>query len=265
MSRRDEEAPWPRCTAAATTGSRGCGTRWRSSWTARSWGRRSRSTWTARRVVDIWGGYRDEERTTPWTEDTIVNVWSTTKSVLTLAALMLVDRGDLDVYAPVGNYWPEFSAKGKKDVAGAAPDVAHVRRLRLGRRRSRSATCTTGRPSTERLARAAAVVGARDGVGLPREQPGSPGRRGHPADHRTRRSRRSWTTRSPARSARTSRSGALEADWDRIAPVVAPPPDGHRLRGARPAVAAERGASPGRWRRRRRRTRRSGGWPTWAR
>src|SRR4051794_29316059 len=67
-------------------------------------------------VVDIWGGYRDEERTTPWTEDTIVNGWSTTKTVLSLAALLLVERGDLDVNAPVGNYWPEFSAKGKKDV-----------------------------------------------------------------------------------------------------------------------------------------------------
>ena len=36
--------------------------------------------------------------------------------MLSLAALMLVERGELDVYAPVGNYWPEFSAKGKKDV-----------------------------------------------------------------------------------------------------------------------------------------------------
>src|SRR3954453_18862062 len=67
-------------------------------------------------VVDIWGGYRDEERTTPWTEDTIVNGWSTTKTVLSPAALLLGGGGALDVNAPVGNYWPEFSAKGKKDV-----------------------------------------------------------------------------------------------------------------------------------------------------
>ena len=67
-------------------------------------------------VVDLWGGYRDEERTTPWTEDTIVNIWSTTKCVLALAALMLVDQGELDLDAPVGDYWPEFSAKGKKGV-----------------------------------------------------------------------------------------------------------------------------------------------------
>jgi CubicO group peptidase (beta-lactamase class C family) len=67
-------------------------------------------------VVDLWGGFRDQERTTPWTRDTIVNVWSTTKCVLSLAALMLVERGELDLYAPVGDYWPEFSAKGKKNV-----------------------------------------------------------------------------------------------------------------------------------------------------
>jgi CubicO group peptidase (beta-lactamase class C family) len=67
-------------------------------------------------VVDLWGGHRDVERRTPWARNTIVNVWSTTKCVLNLAALMLVDRGDLEVYAPVGDYWPEFSARGKKHV-----------------------------------------------------------------------------------------------------------------------------------------------------
>ncbi|SFF01504.1 serine hydrolase domain-containing protein [Blastococcus tunisiensis] len=67
-------------------------------------------------VVDVWGGHRDEERTTPWTQDTIVNGWSTTKCVLNLAALMLVERGELDLDAPVGDYWPEFSANGKKHV-----------------------------------------------------------------------------------------------------------------------------------------------------
>lgn len=67
-------------------------------------------------VVDIWGGYRDEARTTPWTQDTIVNGWSTTKCVTNLAALLLVDRGELDLDAPVADYWPEFAAHGKKDV-----------------------------------------------------------------------------------------------------------------------------------------------------
>ncbi|KLJ07116.1 beta-lactamase, partial [Blastomyces silverae] len=42
-----------------------------------------------RDVVDIWGGHRDEARTTPWTRDTITNVWSTTKAITNLAALIL--------------------------------------------------------------------------------------------------------------------------------------------------------------------------------
>jgi CubicO group peptidase (beta-lactamase class C family) len=67
-------------------------------------------------VVDVWGGWRDEARTTPWTRDTIVNVWSTTKTVLGLAALVCHDRGLLDVHAPVAEYWPEFAANGKEGV-----------------------------------------------------------------------------------------------------------------------------------------------------
>ncbi|NYJ05572.1 serine hydrolase domain-containing protein [Petropleomorpha daqingensis] len=67
-------------------------------------------------VVDLWGGYRDEARTTPWTQDTIVNVWSTTKTITNLAVLTLVEKGQLDVHAPVAEYWPEFHANGKDDV-----------------------------------------------------------------------------------------------------------------------------------------------------
>jgi CubicO group peptidase (beta-lactamase class C family) len=68
------------------------------------------------RAVDIWGGYRDAGRTAAWAQDTITNVWSSTKTVTSLAALMLADRGQLDVYAPVADYWPEFAAAGKQDV-----------------------------------------------------------------------------------------------------------------------------------------------------
>jgi CubicO group peptidase (beta-lactamase class C family) len=67
-------------------------------------------------VVDIWGGWADEAHTRAWEEDTIVNVWSTTKTVTNLAALVLVERGLLDPYAPVATYWPEFAANGKEAV-----------------------------------------------------------------------------------------------------------------------------------------------------
>ena len=67
-------------------------------------------------VVDIWGGWADAEKTKPWQADTITNVWSTTKTMTSLAALVLVDRGELDVFAPVSKYWPEFAANGKEAV-----------------------------------------------------------------------------------------------------------------------------------------------------
>lgn len=67
-------------------------------------------------VVDIWGGYVDAARTVAWDRDTITNVWSTTKTMTALCALILADRGDLDLDAPVAMYWPEFAAAGKRNV-----------------------------------------------------------------------------------------------------------------------------------------------------
>ncbi|MFD0023048.1 serine hydrolase domain-containing protein [Streptomyces sp. NPDC058382] len=68
------------------------------------------------RVVDLWGGHRDAARTQPWRRDTVTNVWSITKTVTSLAALLLVDAGELDVYSPVARYWPEFAANGKEHL-----------------------------------------------------------------------------------------------------------------------------------------------------
>lgn len=67
-------------------------------------------------VVDLWGGYADTERTAPWTSDTITNVWSTTKTMAALSLLVLVERGLIDLDAPVATYWPEFAAAGKEQV-----------------------------------------------------------------------------------------------------------------------------------------------------
>jgi CubicO group peptidase (beta-lactamase class C family) len=67
-------------------------------------------------VVDLWGGWADEARTRPWVRDTIVNVYSTTKTMTALTALLLADRGELDFDAPVARYWPEFAAAGKENV-----------------------------------------------------------------------------------------------------------------------------------------------------
>jgi CubicO group peptidase (beta-lactamase class C family) len=71
-------------------------------------------------VVDLWGGYRDAARRLPWQEDTIVNVYSTTKTMAALCLLVLADRGAVDLYAPVTGYWPEFGQNGKE-----ATEVRH--------------------------------------------------------------------------------------------------------------------------------------------
>jgi CubicO group peptidase (beta-lactamase class C family) len=67
-------------------------------------------------VVDVWGGFADAGRTIGWQRDTIVNVWSVTKTMTALCALILADRGELDLAAPVARYWPEFAAAGKDGV-----------------------------------------------------------------------------------------------------------------------------------------------------
>ena len=67
-------------------------------------------------VVDLWGGFADEARLRPWEQDTIVNVYSTTKTMTALTALLVADRGELDFDAPVARYWPEFAAAGKDQV-----------------------------------------------------------------------------------------------------------------------------------------------------
>lgn len=67
-------------------------------------------------VVDLWGGYRDAAGTEPWQEDTIVNVYSTTKTMAAMCLLLLADRGEVDLYAKVAEYWPEFEQNGKDAV-----------------------------------------------------------------------------------------------------------------------------------------------------
>jgi CubicO group peptidase (beta-lactamase class C family) len=65
-------------------------------------------------LVDLWAGTANAARSRAWERDTIVNVYSTTKGMVALAAHMLADRGKLDFDAPVARYWPEFAQAGKE-------------------------------------------------------------------------------------------------------------------------------------------------------
>jgi CubicO group peptidase (beta-lactamase class C family) len=67
-------------------------------------------------VVDLWAGHQDLERTRPWDEHTIVNLYSVGKAVSAVCALRLVDGGALDLDSPVSRYWPEFAQAGKKHL-----------------------------------------------------------------------------------------------------------------------------------------------------
>ena len=163
-------------------------------------------------VVDLWGGYADAARTDPWERDTITNVWSTTKTMTALCALVLADRGELDLDAPVGHV------------------LARVRGERA-RRTCRSATCsahTAGLPGwdapmtledlydwpTATALLAAQAPGWEPGTasGYHAAHPGLPGRRDRPPDHRPhpghvlrRGGRRAAGRRLPHRAARRAR------------------------------------------------------------
>ncbi len=67
-------------------------------------------------VVDLWAGHADAARTRAWEQDTIVNVYSTTKTMSFLCGLLLADRGRLDFHAKVNDYWPEYGQNGKEST-----------------------------------------------------------------------------------------------------------------------------------------------------
>lgn len=74
-----------------------------------------------RLVVDIWAGHQDPAKTRAWEQDTLVCVRSVTKAVSATCILMLVDRGVLELEAPVARYWSGFGRQGKSAIT-----VAHL-------------------------------------------------------------------------------------------------------------------------------------------
>ncbi len=66
-----------------------------------------------RKVVDVWGGVADHKTGRPWSEDTLTLVYSTTKGVAAICAHLMAERSELDLDAPVVEYWPEYGVEGK--------------------------------------------------------------------------------------------------------------------------------------------------------
>jgi CubicO group peptidase (beta-lactamase class C family) len=69
-----------------------------------------------RKVVDLWAGSRDVDGHEPWAMDTAQVVRSATKGIAAAVVLLLHQRGQIDLDAPIGTYWPEFKAAGKERV-----------------------------------------------------------------------------------------------------------------------------------------------------
>jgi CubicO group peptidase (beta-lactamase class C family) len=67
-------------------------------------------------VVDLWGGYRDPRGREPWSEDTLVLVYSTSKGLAAMTLALARSRGWLDYEATVASYWPEFAQNGKDTI-----------------------------------------------------------------------------------------------------------------------------------------------------
>jgi len=173
-------------------------------------------------VVDIWGGWCDSARSRPWERDTITNVWSTTKTVTNLAALMLIDRGELDAYAPVADYWPEFAANGKEAI-----EVRHILSHTSG-------VSGWDAPFTVEDMYDWASSTGRLAAQAPWWEPGTASgyhanNQGHLVGELVRRVTGTPLKRFIAEQiagplGADFQIGAAEGDWPRIAPVVPPPP-----------------------------------------
>src|SRR3954451_16147900 len=69
-----------------------------------------------RKVVDIWGGIADEASGRPYDESTLQLVFSSTKGATATCVNLLIQRGLIDLDAPVASYWPEFAQAGKEAI-----------------------------------------------------------------------------------------------------------------------------------------------------
>ena len=175
-----------------------------------------------RTVADLWGGWCDEEHRTPWGENTITNVWSTTKTVTNLAALMLADRGLLDPYAPVAKYWPEFAENGKERI-----EVRHILSHTSGVSGWEAPFTTEDMYDREAATRQLATQ-------APWWEPGTASgyhaqNQGHLVGELVRRltgkTLKTFVAQEIAGPLGADfQIGAIEADWGRIAPVTPPPP-----------------------------------------
>ena len=109
-------------------------------------------------VVDLWGGVADATTGRPWSPDTVVLVYSSTKGVTSVCANRLIEQGALEPAAPVARYWPEFAANGKAEIT-VAQVVSHQAGLPLVEGDFTLDECLAWDPMVQALAAQAPIWG----------------------------------------------------------------------------------------------------------
>lgn len=75
------------------------------------------SVWqNGREVLSLAGGWCDRQQTVPWTQNTLVLLWSITKGLAAACLLHVLDADDVPLQTPVSAVWPEFGQNGKGAV-----------------------------------------------------------------------------------------------------------------------------------------------------
>ncbi|EFZ00687.1 beta-lactamase superfamily protein [Metarhizium robertsii] len=174
-------------------------------------------------VVDIWGGYADASTKKPWEKDTIVNVFSTTKLVTNLAALMLISRGVLHPEDKVAQHWPEFAANGKSQVT-VGQVLTHTAGLSAWHDDMTLEDVCDLEAATDKLARQATLWAPGTAMGYHGLTQGF--LVGELVRRKTGMSLNEFVTEEicrPLGDGADFQLGCREEDWDRVAPVVPPP------------------------------------------
>lgn len=174
-------------------------------------------------VVDIWGGYADASAKKPWEKDTIVNVFSTTKLVTNLAALMLISRGVLHPEDKVAQHWPEFAANGKSEVT-VGQVLTHTAGLSAWHDDMTLEDVCDIEAATDKLARQATLWAPGTAMGYHGLTQGF--LVGELVRRKTGMSLAKFVTEEicrPLGDGADFQLGCREEDWDRVAPVVPPP------------------------------------------
>lgn len=173
-------------------------------------------------VVDIWGGYADASTRKPWEKDTVVNVFSTTKLVTNLAALMLISRGALRQEDKVAQHWPEFAANGKSEVT-VGEILSHTAGLSAWQDKMTLEDICDVEMATDKLARQATLWAPGTAMGYHGLTQGF--LVGELVRRKTGMSLEKFVTEEicrPLGDGADFQFGCRQEDWSRVAPVIPP-------------------------------------------